>query len=85
MFTQAQKEAAVEHYNTHVRCISATMRALGKPGRATLIAWLPDQVTDIGLIVLKAGAALHMSRDGGVTPQFACRVDCQGRCGDGRR
>ena len=26
-FTQAQKEVAVEHYRTHGRCVSATMRA----------------------------------------------------------
>jgi len=41
-FTQAQKEAAVEHYRTHGRCISATMRALGYPGRATLTAWVRE-------------------------------------------
>lgn len=41
-FTQAQKEAAVEHYRTHDRCISATMRALGYPGRATLTAWVRE-------------------------------------------
>ncbi|RBO88514.1 IS3 family transposase [Pseudochrobactrum asaccharolyticum] len=39
-FTQVQKEAAVEHYRTHDRCVSATMRALGYPGRATLTAWV---------------------------------------------
>ncbi|KYB46308.1 hypothetical protein AB664_21585 [Brucella anthropi] len=41
-FTQAQKEAAVEHYRTHGRCVSATMRALGYPGRATLTAWVRE-------------------------------------------
>ena len=35
-FSQAQKEAAVEHYLTHDRCIAATMRALGYPCRGTL-------------------------------------------------
>ncbi len=35
-YSQAQKEAAVEHYLTHDRCIAATMRALGYPGRETL-------------------------------------------------
>ncbi|WLF99664.1 IS3 family transposase (plasmid) [Brucella intermedia] len=39
-FTQAQKEAAVAHYRTHGRCVSATMRALGYPGRAMLTAWV---------------------------------------------
>ena len=32
-FTEAQKQTALEHYRTHDRCISATMRALGYPGR----------------------------------------------------
>ena len=41
-FTQSQKEAAVEHYRTHGRCISATMRALGYPGRGTLTAWVRE-------------------------------------------
>ncbi|OYR22918.1 transposase family protein [Brucella pseudogrignonensis] len=41
-FTQAQKEAAVEHYRTHGRCASATMRALGYPGRAMLTAWVRE-------------------------------------------
>jgi transposase InsO family protein/transposase-like protein len=41
-FTQEQKEAAVEHYRTHDRCIAATMRALGYPGRGTLTAWVRE-------------------------------------------
>lgn len=35
-YSPAQKQAAVEHYLTHDRCISATMRALCCPGRGTL-------------------------------------------------
>ncbi len=41
-FKQAQKKAAVEYYRTHDRCVSATMRALGYPGRATLTAWVRE-------------------------------------------
>ncbi|MBB3980199.1 transposase-like protein [Rhizobium azooxidifex] len=41
-FSEAQKQAALEHYRTHDRCISATMRALGYPGRGTLTAWVRD-------------------------------------------
>ena len=41
-YLQAQKEAAVEHYLTHDRCIAATMRALGYPGRGTLTAWVRE-------------------------------------------
>ena len=41
-FSEAQKQAALEHFRTHDRCISATMRALGYPGRATLTAWVRE-------------------------------------------
>lgn len=41
-YSQAQKQAAVEHYLTHDRCLSATMRALGYPGRGTLTAWVRE-------------------------------------------
>lgn len=41
-FTQAQKEVAVEHFRSHDRCIAATMRALGYPGRGTLTAWVRE-------------------------------------------
>lgn len=33
-FSEAQKQAALEHYHTHDRCISATMRALGYPPKS---------------------------------------------------
>jgi len=45
-YTQAQKEAAVGHYLTHDRCISATMRALGYPGRGTLTAWVREALPE---------------------------------------
>ena len=41
-FSQAQKAAAIEHYLTHDRCIAATMRALGYPGRGTLTKWVRE-------------------------------------------
>lgn len=41
-FSQEQKEAAVEHYLTHDRCIAATLRSLGYPGRGTLTAWIRE-------------------------------------------
>ncbi len=50
-FTQAQKEVAVEHYRTHGRCVSATMRALGYPGRATLTAWVREAFPEISKAV----------------------------------
>ena len=39
-FSEAQKQAALEHYASTGRCISWTIRALGYPGRAMLTAWV---------------------------------------------
>ncbi len=41
-YSDKQKQAALEHYRTHDRCISATMRAVGYPGRGTLTAWVRE-------------------------------------------
>lgn len=41
-YSEAQKQTALEHFRTHDRCISATMRALGYPGRGTLTAWVRE-------------------------------------------
>ena len=41
-FSEAQKQAALEHYRTHDRCIPSTMRALGYLGRGTLTAWVRE-------------------------------------------
>ncbi|WP_460902708.1 IS3 family transposase, partial [Paraburkholderia jirisanensis] len=41
-YSQEQKQLAVEHYLEHGRCISATLRALGYPGRASLHAWIRE-------------------------------------------
>lgn len=48
-FTETQKQTALEHYRTHDRCISATMRALGYPGRGTLTAWVIQPFVDVSL------------------------------------
>ena len=45
-YSQTQKEAAVEHYLVHDRCIAATMRALGYPGRGTLTAWVREALPE---------------------------------------
>ncbi|PJI95821.1 transposase InsO family protein [Acidovorax sp. 69] len=45
-FSQAQKAAALEHYLTHDRCIAATMRALGYPGRGTLTKWIREAIPE---------------------------------------
>jgi transposase InsO family protein/transposase-like protein len=40
MYSQAQKDRAVEHYLKHGRCIVATIKALGYPSRDLLSAWI---------------------------------------------
>jgi transposase-like protein len=41
-YSDEQKQAAVEHYVDHDRCIASTMKALGYPGRGTLTAWIDE-------------------------------------------
>jgi transposase-like protein len=41
-YSDAQRHAALEHFRTHDRFISATMRALGYPGRGTVTAWVRE-------------------------------------------
>ena len=41
-FRRSKKAAAIEHYLTEDRCIAATMKALGYPGRGTLTAWVRE-------------------------------------------
>jgi len=41
-YSEAQKQAAVEHYFSHDRCIASTMMALGYPGRGTLTSWIRE-------------------------------------------
>ena len=40
MYSQAQKDRAVDHYLEHGRCIVATIKALGYPSRDLLSAWI---------------------------------------------
>ena len=45
-YSQEQKQAAIAHYLTHDRCIAATMRALGYPGRGTLTTWIREALPE---------------------------------------
>lgn len=40
MYSQSQKDRAVEHYLEHGRCIVATIKALGYPSRDLLSVWI---------------------------------------------
>jgi putative transposase len=46
-FTADQERAAVDYYLEHGRRISATIRALGYPGRETLRQWIQERCPDI--------------------------------------
>lgn len=41
-YSTEQKKAATDHYMTHDQCLAATTKALGYPGRGTLVAWLDE-------------------------------------------
>jgi len=41
-YSQEQKQHAVEHYLEHGRCVAATIKALGYPGRVSLHAWIQE-------------------------------------------
>lgn len=41
-FSKDQKQAAVQHYLDHGRCIAWTIRDLGYPNRGTLAAWIDE-------------------------------------------
>ncbi len=59
-YSGEQKNAAVEHYLIHNRCIAATIHALGYPGRATLIAWVYELHPETNKrVVGKAGGLSH--------------------------
>ncbi|APR35908.1 IS3 family transposase [Paraburkholderia sp. SOS3] len=41
-YSEEQKKAATDHYMSHGQCLAATTKALGYPGRGTLVAWLDE-------------------------------------------
>jgi putative transposase len=41
-YSTAEKQAAVDHYLHHGRCLAWTLKALGYPGRGTLAAWIDE-------------------------------------------
>lgn len=57
MYSPAKKDAAIEHYISHDRCIATTTRALGYPCRGTLTAWVREaQPETRGALVRGVGA-----------------------------
>ena len=47
-YSAEQKQAAVDHYLSHDRCASATLRALGYPSRGAFAAWIEELCPEIG-------------------------------------
>ena len=41
-YSAEQKKRATDHYMSHGQCLAATTKALGYPGRGTLVAWLDE-------------------------------------------
>ena len=70
-FTEAQKQAALDHYTSHGRCVSWAMQALGYPGRAMLTAWVREAFPEIRT-VSSGGAWSWSSLRGG-------KESCRGR------
>ena len=60
-FSAAQKQVALEHYASHGRCISWTLRAIGYPGRATLTAWVREAFPETGTVSMVAYGAGNYS------------------------
>lgn len=55
-YSVEQKNVAIEHYMNHGRCFSATLKALGFPGRATLSKWIRERYPETRKIIAgKAG------------------------------
>lgn len=44
MYTREQKQAAVDHYLEHGRCLARTVRALGYPSKQALSGWCEELV-----------------------------------------
>ena len=59
-YSDEQKQAAVQHYLDHDRCIAVTMKVLGYPGRQTLTAWINELHPELrNPVVSRAANAQH--------------------------
>ena len=55
-YSVEQRNVAIEHYMNHARCLSATLKALGYPGRGTLTEWVRERYPETRKSVVgKAG------------------------------
>ncbi len=58
-YSDEQKQAAVQHYQDHDRCIASTMKALGYPCRATLTAWLDELDPEVRKRIVGRAASMQ--------------------------
>lgn len=84
-YSVEQKNVAIEHYMDHGRCFSATLKALGYPGRGTLTEWVHERYPETRKCVVgKVGrpAASLESKRTAVYDDASVRL-LAGRSGDG--
>lgn len=62
-YSPEQKAVAVEHYLHHGRCIAATLKALGYPGRAMLTAWVDELHPEMRTRVVGKAVAVRHSQE----------------------
>ena len=59
-YSDEQKQAAVEHYLSHDRCMTGTIKALGYPCRDTFAAWIDELHPEMRIhVVGKVGGVQH--------------------------
>lgn len=58
-YTDDQKQAAVQHFLDHDRCIATTIRALGYPCRATLTEWIEELRPDVRQRIVGRAPNVH--------------------------
>jgi transposase InsO family protein/transposase-like protein len=60
-YSAEQKQAAVQHFLDHDRCIASTMRALGYPCREMLAAWIEERHPEVRSRVIGRAASVRHS------------------------
>jgi putative transposase len=60
-FSAARKQVALEHYESHGRCISWTQRPLGCSCRATLTAWVREAFLEANTVSTTTYGAVNHS------------------------
>ena len=62
-FTEEQRRQAIEHYYSHGRCVSRTVRLLGYPSRTLLKQWLLEEHPEDFPSCSKGSSLLYLSEE----------------------